>query len=193
MQPHALAEDCRTAKTGLSSSYEGAPMNRDFLKAILILPGTALVYVPVLILWLTRNSFFAGSFSPGSALAWLGGLILAGSGLVLMIWTMILFAKQGRGTPAPWQPISKFIVSGPYAHMRNPMLTGVILFQGAESLLMQSWGLFVWMLVFFVLNTLYFKFSEEPQLEQRYGAAYMRYLAHVPRWLPRLAPYQGMD
>lgn len=166
-------------------------MTTAFWKAILILPGTALVYVPTLILWLTHGTRYGASFPPDSALQWLAGLLLAGAGFTLGLWSMRLFAAQGEGTPAPWDPIKTFIVTGPYRYMRNPMLTGVILVLGAGAILLQSWGIFVWMVVFFALNTVYFKFSEEPALIKRYGAPYEHYLRHVGRWLPRLTPYEG--
>ena len=167
-------------------------MNAAFIKAIVILPGTALVYVPTLIVWFTRNTSHAASFPPGSAIIWLGGLAFAGAGLTLMYWTMKLFStKGGGGTPAPWAPVRNFIVAGPYRYVRNPMLLGVNLFLTAEALLLQSIPILLWMIAFVALNTVYFAMSEEPQLEARFGKAYADYKRDVPRWVPRLSPYQG--
>ncbi len=39
-------------------------MNLPLIKAIIILPGTALVYVPALILWLTRGTTYAARLPP---------------------------------------------------------------------------------------------------------------------------------
>lgn len=168
-------------------------MNFAVIKAIIILPGTALIYVPALIIWFTRNTAFAASFAPISFIGWLAALPFLAAGLVLMIWTMRLFAvKGGGGTPAPWQPIKKFIVLGPYRYVRNPMLIGVVLFLIAEAILLQSLPILLWMAVFCVLNTFYFALSEEPQLEKRFGQAYADYKRAVPRWIPRLTPY-GAD
>ncbi|MGI9356371.1 MAG: methyltransferase family protein [Rhizobiaceae bacterium] len=168
-------------------------MNTGFIKAIVVLPGTALAYVPALIVWLTRNTSYAASFPPQSGFVWLASLIFAVPGLVLMIWTMRLFAeKGGGGTPAPWEPIQNFVVEGPYQHMRNPMLTGVILFQIAQAILLQSTPLFGWAVIFFIINTFYFMFSEEPQLEKRFGDSYIDYKRNVPRWIPRRTPYAGV-
>ena len=132
-------------------------MNTGFIKAIVILPGTALVYVPGLIVWLTSSTSYAASFPPKSVVVWVTGLIFLVAGLVLMLWTMRLFAsKGGGGTPAPWEPIQNFVVEGPYQHVRNPMLTGVILFQIAEAILLWSIPLLIWAIFFFILNTFYF-------------------------------------
>jgi protein-S-isoprenylcysteine O-methyltransferase Ste14 len=157
-------------------------MNLHFVRAILILPGTALVYIPALILWLSRETPLAARFPP-APLAWVAGLALAAAGLALMLWTMRLFATRGGGgTPAPWQPVRNFIVAGPYRHVRNPMLIGVILFQLAEATLAQSLPLLAWAATFFALNTAYFALSEEPRLERRFGRPYADYRRAVPRW-----------
>lgn len=169
-------------------------MNFPLIKAIVILPGTALVYVPALIVWLTRNTRLAASFPPQSAISWLAGIAFAAAGLVLMIWTMWLFtSKGGGGTPAPWRPIRNFIVIGPYRHVRNPMLIGVNLFLAAEAIFLQSFPILAWVMVFFALNTVYFARSEEPRLQQRFGQPYADYKRNVPRWIPRLTPYERRD
>jgi len=165
-------------------------MNAGFIKAIVILPGSALVFIPVLIIYFTRDTDFAARITPDSITKTLAGLLFAAGGLFLMGWTMRLFSsKGGGGTPAPWQPIHNLIVTGPYRYTRNPMLTGVLLFLAAEATLLWSMPLYLWMAAFFVLNTVHFMVSEEPQLEKRYGEAYRHYKQHVPRWFPRLTPY----
>ncbi|MFQ5565886.1 MAG: methyltransferase family protein [Paracoccaceae bacterium] len=169
-------------------------MNLPLVKAIVILPGTALVYVPALIVWLTRNTSQAASFPPVSAIAWLAGAAFAAAGLWLMIWTIRLFVtKGGGGTPAPWRPIRNLIVAGPYRYVRNPMLAGANLLLVAEAILLQSLPILLWMIVFVALNTVYFALSEEPQLEKRFGQSYTDYKRQVPRWIPRLTPYRGGD
>jgi protein-S-isoprenylcysteine O-methyltransferase Ste14 len=167
-------------------------MNSGFVKAIIILPGTALVYIPGLIVWLSRGTSYAAAFPPASALAWLVGSLLTIAGLILACWTMQLFQqKGGGGTPAPWEPVKNLIIAGPYRYVRNPMLLGVILLLIAEALWLQSLPILLWMIAFVVLNTVYFALSEEPQLEKRFGKAYTDYKTNVPRWLPRLSPYRA--
>ena len=183
-----------TIVIGTKLSPSRRPVNTPLIKAIIILPGTALVYVPALIVWLTRNTAWAASIAPVPAMTWLAGLAFAVAGLILMFWTMRLFAvKGGGGTPAPWQPIRNFVVLGPYRHVRNPMLIGVNLFLTAEAILLQSMPVFLWMVAFVIVNTIYFALSEEPQLEKRFGQAYANYKRDVPRWIPRLTPYRGSE
>ena len=166
-------------------------MKLSLLRAIVILPGTALVFVPALILWLARDGPYRAAFAgPGALRFWLA-LAIGGCGLALAVWTVRLFVRVGRGTPAPWDPPRKLVVRGPYRHVRNPMITSVIAMLGAESLLFASWPLAVWMLAFFAINAVYFPLSEEKGLEKRFGEDYRIYRDNVPRWIPRLRPWTG--
>ncbi len=166
-------------------------MKRELVKAVVILPGTALVYVPGAILWLTSG--LPGGLAPAAAAEarfWIGA-VLAASGFAMAVWTVRLFATAGQGTPAPWAPPRKLVVRGPYRHVRNPMLSSVNVMLTAESLLFGSWYLAAWMVVFVLLNTTYFIRSEEPVLERRFGESYRRYKANVPRWIPKWRPWDG--
>ena len=166
-------------------------MNRELIKAIIILPGTALVYIPGAILWLLAET--PGAVAPAGAgqPRFRIGIVLAAIGLVLAVRTVRLFLTAGKGTPAPWAPPTRLVVRGPYRHVRNPMITSVLLMLGAESLLLGSWHLAGWMSVFFLLNTIYFSLVEEPGLEQRFGDSYRRYKANVPRWIPSWRPWDA--
>ena len=166
-------------------------MNLPFIKAIILLPGNVLVFIPLTILWLSRDDVSLTRFIPSSILVLAFGLLFLAVGLFLAIWTMRIFIKKGGGgTPAPWDPIKNFVVEGPYLYVRNPMIIGVILLLISESILLQSWEIFSWMVVFVLINSAYFVLFEEPNLERRFGEKYLSYKLNVPRWLPRISPYQ---
>lgn len=158
-------------------------------KTVLILPGTVLVYIPLLIQWMRAGWPFGGGV--GSVWELVIAVCLAVPAIALARKTIMLFVHEGDGTPAPWDPPRKFVVSGPYRHMRNPMLTAVIVLILAEAVALHSAALLGWALVFFLLNTVYFIFSEEPALARRFGASYLQYKAVVPRWVPRVRPYRA--
>jgi len=163
-------------------------MTSRLVRAILILPGTVLVLVPTLIIWLTRGTAVGAELPRiDDPLAWAGALLF-GLGLLFAIWTCRLFVTVGEGTPAPWDPPRKLVVRGPYRHVRNPMITSVLLMLAGEAAFLSSWALAGWLLVFFAANALYFPLSEEKALERRFGDQYRRYKANVPRWIPRLRP-----
>jgi len=161
------------------------------VRTIIILPGMVLIFIPAAILWVTAGTTFAEEvLKPGRMAFWLS-LVPAVFGLVFAVWTVLLFMKFGKGTPAPWDPPKKLVVRGPYRHVRNPMITSVLLMLITESLVFQSWFLAGWTLVFFMMNLLYFPLVEEKGLERRFGEDYRAYKANVPRWVPRLRPWSG--
>ena len=165
-------------------------MNWGLIKAILILPGTALVYVPGALLWAFADTDLgAHAAAAGQWRVWIA-LCLAALGLSLAIRTARLLLTHGEGTPAPWDPPRKFVVEGPYRYVRNPMIIGVILMLGAESLALASWPLATWLAIFAIVNAIYFPLSEEKGLERRFGESYLGYKANVPRWIPRLRPWE---
>ncbi len=160
------------------------------LLAILLLPFVVAVVVPC---WLL------GSAVPGytrwaSALpaVWAlrsVGLALLVVGLLLFGSCVILFARVGRGTLAPWDPTRKLVAVGPYRFVRNPMISGVLMLLAAEALLLGSWVIGIWGCAFVLINHVYFVLSEEPGLERRFGESYRVYKRNVPRWIPRVRPW----
>ena len=156
------------------------------LKAILILPFNVLVTIPALILYFCQFELISPAFS----LKFILMLFLFAFGFFLLTWTIRLFYAAGKGSLAPWDPIDKLIISGPYAYVRNPMLCGVFCILFAEALLFQSKAMLIYTLIFIVINAIYFPLSEEKGLLKRYGADYAEYKRNVPRFLPRLTPYR---
>ena len=168
-------------------------MTGRLLPTILILPGTVLVLVPAIVFWAAAGTGYAGNWAGlGQGQLWAGVGSLA-AGLLLAGWTLRLFATVGQGTPAPWDPPQKLVVRGPYRHVRNPMISSVLLMLAGEALLYQSWPLAAWGLLFFAANAVYFPLSEEKGLERRFGGDYRTYKANVPRWFPRIRPWQPAD
>ena len=156
-----------------------------------ILPFTVLLIVPAVILWATGFRIGWGLGLPWDAVIVLAGALLMGSGLYYLSITIWLFISIGRGTLAPWSPTSKLVVIGPYRHVRNPMISGVLMTLLGESIAFGSIGIFICFLLFFIINHIYFIYSEEPGLARRFGDEYLSYKRNVPRWIPRLRPWAG--
>jgi protein-S-isoprenylcysteine O-methyltransferase Ste14 len=155
---------------------------KSFAKHILsfILPISVLVIIP---LWIEQD------ISPVNISALLTGLVIICLGLSLMIVTISLFIRIGKGTLAPWNPTRKFVIAGPYRYVRNPMITGVLIVLFGESVAILSFNILLWSLAFFIINNIYFTLYEEPNLLRRFGKEYQEYKSKVPRWIPRLEPY----
>jgi protein-S-isoprenylcysteine O-methyltransferase Ste14 len=162
------------------------------LRSIIALPGLVLVVIPAIILWLT------GSFNPGWGLeGWLAylpaalGLLLLGVGLGLLAATIRLFISVGQGTLAPWDPPQKLVVAGPYRYVRNPMHSGVFITLYGEGLLFGSLPILIFVTIVFVFHWFYIPLTEERWLADQFGEDYQVYKQNVPRWIPRLTPWQG--
>lgn len=156
------------------------------LLAILVLPVVMAGVVPTWLL--SRYALVDSRWSAGSTLFWtmrgLGVIVLL-AGLLLFGWCVMLFARVGQGTLAPWDPTQRLVAVGPYRYVRNPMITGVATVLAGWAIFTGSWVLALWLVVFVAFNSAYFVLVEEPGLEQRFGAPYREYKARVPRWLPR--------
>lgn len=148
--------------------------------ASFILPATVLIFVPVFI----EDDF---------RLMWcwstiLGGILMC-TGLLIIILTIRMFILIGKGTLAPWDPTRKLVTGSLYGYVRNPMILGVFTMLVGEGVLFTSVNITVWAIAFFIINTIYFIFSEEPGLKKRFGNEYDEYKKNVPRWIPRMKPW----
>lgn len=148
------------------------------------LPVGATLLVPALLLYLWGTDFRYLFLQVPI------GVLLTGCGLCLVTWTIALFGRIGKGTLAPWNPTRRLVVAGPYTHTRNPMISGVFFVLLGEGVFLGSLAILAWALIFFIINTVYFKYSEEPGLTRRFGEEYKIYRTDVPMWLPRLKPWK---
>lgn len=158
------------------------------LVAIVALPVAVTILVPV---WISRR-YAVEAVAPSSlpeGLLLIPGVGFLLVGLVLFSACLRQFAKQGRGTLAPWDPPRRLVIRGPYRWVRNPMISGVILVLFGEACLLRSVPHAVWAAVFVAVNCVYIPLLEEPQLEARFGDDYRRYRNNVRRFLPRLRPW----
>jgi len=160
------------------------------LRAILLLPGMVTVVIPATILYGTG---LAWPPSPWNIVLPVSGSLFILIGLILMAWTIGLFVTVGKGTPAPWNPPQTLVVRSVYRHVRNPMIVGGFCILLGEAIFFDSWRLLCLFGFFVVVNLTYIPLSEEPGLVKRFGDDYLRYKKNVPRWIPRLTPWEGLS
>ena len=154
-------------------------------RAIALLPGNVTIVVPALILLLVERPSVGWGFEGlGAPVVVLLGAVFIAAGVALWVWTVRLLARIGQGTLAAWDPTRHLVLAGPYAHVRNPMITAVAGVLLGEAILFGSAALLVWAGAFLAINQAYFLRYEEPGLERRFGEEYRRYKRHVPRWIP---------
>jgi protein-S-isoprenylcysteine O-methyltransferase Ste14 len=85
--------------------------------------------------------------------------------LFLIGWSVLNFIKA-KGTPVPFNPPPQLVATGPYAYVRNPMLSGVFFLLFGFGVLLESVSLL------------------EPELEKRLGADYIEYRKRTPMFFP---------
>ncbi len=165
-----------------------SPSLLEHLRDILILPFTVTVIIPHLIFEEPQSSLFISGYTVHFKIA---GILVGMCGVSLFIDTVFLFKTLGHGTLAPWMPTQKLVIVGPYRYCRNPMITGVLFTLVGEGLFLLSTNILLWAASFFMINTVYFIFSEEPGLKNRFGDEYGAYKKQVPRWIPKTRPFKN--
>jgi protein-S-isoprenylcysteine O-methyltransferase Ste14 len=145
-------------------------------------PGIVLIYLP---LWITHFRIPAGEPLGQKLIA--ASLILAG--LTPLFASISRFIYVGRGTLVPTKPTEHLVVSGFYRYVRNPMYVGVMVALSGEAILFWNRGIVIEALLAFIGFNLFIRLHEEPSLTRRHPEEYPRYKRNVPRWLPRLTPW----
>lgn len=162
------------------------------LVSILVFPTTMTLVIPALIAALARVRCATSGSTLVDALVVGGGGTLITLGVGMLIWTVALFDRVGEGTlglgAAMGEPV-KLVVVGPYRHVRNPMITGVISILLGEAVITASGWLLLWWAVFCTFQAIAIRAWEEPHLTRRFGREYVTYAENVPRWIPRASAW----
>ena len=124
------------------------------------------------------------STDPPAVLVVAGALLIA-AGAAALLHAFARFVIEGIGTPAPVAPTEHLVVGGAYRYVRNPMYLAVGSVIAGQALLLGQVVLLVWLVVFAIAVAAFVLLYEEPTLRETYGEEYDRYVATVPRWLPR--------
>jgi protein-S-isoprenylcysteine O-methyltransferase Ste14 len=116
----------------------------------------------------------------GSALA--VGLTFVALGFLLAAFSARALHHAGTEV-VPGRPATTLVTTGPYRITRNPIYIGMTLVYFGLALVMTS----IWVLLLLTPALMILQkgvvMQEETYLKRRFGTAYRRYQAHVPRWL----------
>ena len=150
---------------------------------LVIAPGLIAGWVPW---WLSRWRMEAPIFGIPRFV----GVLLIVPGVIGLLDSFVRFAVEGLGTPAPVFPTRHLVVTGLYRYVRNPMYVAVVATILGQALVLGNvtllrYGALIW-LAFHLFVLLY----EEPTLRATFGPEYRLFCAQVPRWIPRLTPWQ---
>ena len=142
--------------------------------------GLVLIFVP------SRVLSSSGVLAPKTIGLWQAtGILLAVAGAALAVSCIVAFALVGKGTPAPFDPPRRLVVRGLYRYVRNPMYIGAGLAMTGAALFYQSFALFAYVGVFFLVSHLFVAAYEEPTLRRSFGNDYEAYCDEVRRWWPK--------
>ena len=153
-----------------------------FIKALLaylLLPG---IFAGILPLYLGLSDPAGGSGS-------IFGLVAVVIGLILHFWCVRDFYVSGKGTLAPWDPPKNMVSTGLYQFTRNPMYLAVLLIILGLAIVFESSRLFLYLGVMAIIFYLRVFFNEERWLEAQFGQEWAQYKSDIPRWMPRIKPF----
>lgn len=146
---------------------------------IVFLLGIALIFAPR-----THIAFLALTFHHSRGLA-VGGLGLTIAGLAFAAWARDVLGRYWSGRVII-QSSHELITAGPYAYVRHPLYTGLLIAMFGTALVSSELGSLVGLplaIGFFMLKAQ----REERILEAEFGAVYANYRARTGGLLPRLA------
>jgi protein-S-isoprenylcysteine O-methyltransferase Ste14 len=150
-----------------------------------VAPMTVTVWVPYLLTqWESGAPFFGPVVHRGLGAV----LIVAGAGGVVECFAR--FVWKGRGTPAPIAPPETLVVTGLYRFVRNPMYVSILAILIGESLWFARLDLATYAVIVFIATAVWVGIYEEPTLREKFDGSYDTYCANVPRFMPRLTPWQ---
>jgi protein-S-isoprenylcysteine O-methyltransferase Ste14 len=119
-------------------------------------------------------------------LIWPIGISLVFIGMFLRIWAQQHLRYRLK--------VKKHLTTtGPYSLVRNPIYVGnMLMCLGATVTSELLWLVPIALLYWFGIYSLVVHY-EERHLSEKYGEPYRRYLAEVPRWLPRAIRFRNLD
>ncbi len=120
----------------------------------------------------------------------IAGFFIALSGELIRLWGVSWAGSETRTTGTVGG--TYLIISGPFAHVRNPLYVGNILLYLGIGIM--SFALFPYLqivaLIFFFIQYWYIVKEEESYLKKAFGEPFAEYLQNVPRFIPRLTKFK---
>ncbi len=161
-----------------------AAVKREGIAAFLVRVIGGFLVVGLLAAYAIQPAWLAVLSIPIPGIIRWAGFILGLVGLGLWIWAQIALGKE-------WSPQlqlrekHRLITTGPYARMRHPLYSGMILWTGGLVLLTANW-------IFVVLAVLVCSFfvarvpREEQMMIDEFGDEYREYMKRTGRVFPKI-------
>lgn len=147
-----------------------------------------LLTAPLLILEIEQYTSFASWHFSAEGLYPLG-IFLVLTGSILTIYTSLLLAIKGKGTILPFDEPRQLVVTGVYAHLRNPIAVSGVLQGLGIALISGSPMIYMSVLAGALFWNNVVRPAEEADLELRFGNRFQNYRKEVNCWIPRKDAY----
>lgn len=103
----------------------------------------------------------------------------------LGLWSGLSIARRGDGTPLPFVAPNRLVITGPYRHLRNPMVVAGLGQGLCVALWLGSWSVAAYVVAGGLVWQLLVRPAEENDLLEKFGGEYADYRARVRCWVPR--------
>lgn len=121
----------------------------------------------------------------------ISGFLITVTGELIRLWGVSWAGSETRTTDDVGG--SHLVVSGPFAHVRNPLYLGNILIYTGLGIM--SFALFPYLqiagLIFFYIQYKIIVNREEEYLSRTYGEEFENFKKNVPRFFPRISAYKA--
>lgn len=149
---------------------------------IVLFWGSFLVLIPMTLAALEKRWAVALPFPSFAGPAGLAVLLLASA---LGLWSAVVMATRGDGTPLPSAMANRLVIAGPYRWIRNPMAVAGIVQGIGVGLVLQSWLVVAYAVAGSAVWNYVVRPLEESDLAERFGEEFQRYRDTVSCWIPR--------
>jgi protein-S-isoprenylcysteine O-methyltransferase Ste14 len=189
--------DNTAATAGARVAVEGEPSAEDQIRRMfsivgsaaffVLAPGVVAGYVP----WWISGWRVHASFR-GFIFVRIVGAIFILAGIPVLVECFARFAVEGIGTPAPVFPTEHLVVKGFYRFVRNPMYVSVLALLLGQAMFLGDIDILEYAVCAWLAAHLFVISYEEPTLRRTFRAEYEAYRTNVPRWIPRLSPWDPL-
>ena len=99
------------------------------------------------------------------------------------------FVVIGKGTPIPFDPPRRLVMTGPYAYLANPQQLSTILMWIFILVFTRNFWLLIPIVCALAFTGHFVPWFHQQDTEKRFGEAWKEYRREVPNWIPRWKPY----
>jgi protein-S-isoprenylcysteine O-methyltransferase Ste14 len=173
---------CRMGESSWSVDQEA--VEREGLLSLVLRPIGFLVLLGLFAIYIIEPPGSDWLFLPLPAwVGWMGALLSASS-IVLLAWVHRTLGSQWS-TTLQFKEKHALVTSGPYAYIRHPMYTALILTFLGLSLVSALWP-FMALLAILILFFVRIVEREESMMVEQFGEEYRAYMKRTGRYLPKV-------